>query len=145
MNKQRGRKSAAALAVVPLAPKSTPGRLRPPEHLPETERELFSELVASCASDHFVASDLPLLTEYCVAVVLARQAAAELQAAGAVVNNRPSAWIVVQEKAVRAMVALSQRLRLAPLSRLKAEAVGRHRGAATPNYLDVVRSLGAND
>jgi phage terminase small subunit len=34
-----------------------------------------------------------------------------------VVNGRPSPWIVVQEKAVRAMTALAMRLRLSPQAR----------------------------
>jgi phage terminase small subunit len=132
------RKSAAALAIVPRV-SGAPARLRPPSHLGEQEVEVFRELVAACDPAHFVASDLPLLASYAEATVLARQAAKELSTDGAVIGGRTSPWLVVQEKAVRAQIALSVRLRLAPQSRLKAEAVGRRPGTATPNYIEMMR------
>ena len=44
---------------------------------------------------------------------------------GAVVDGKPSPWIVVQDKAVRAMVALSMRLRLSPQSRTDPKTLAR--------------------
>ena len=69
---------------------------------------------------------MPLLARYIESDVLAELAAAELRENGAVIDGRPSPWLTVQEKAVRAMVALSLRLRLAPSARLDPKTVGRH-------------------
>jgi phage terminase small subunit len=80
--------------------------------------------VTGCDADHFRQTDLPLLSRYCEAAILAEQAALELRN-GAVVDGKPSPWIVIQEKSVRAMVALSMRLRLSPQSRLDPKTVAR--------------------
>jgi hypothetical protein len=120
--KQRGRKSAAALSVIALDGQSA--RPSPPATLSEPERELFVAIVAGCDAGHFRQPDLPLLSRYCEAAVLAEQAALELRN-GAVVNGKPSPWIVVQEKCVRSMVSLSMRLRLSPQSRLDPKTLGR--------------------
>ena len=109
------RKSAAELSLV-TGIGSRANRLRPPPTLSEPERTAFVEIVGSCDPKHFVRSDLPLLCRYAEASVLAELAAHELRQ-GAVIGGRPSPWIAVQEKAVRAMVALSMRLRLSPQAR----------------------------
>jgi len=111
------RKSAAELAarnVVALDGK--PPRLRPPPSLSEAERTVFIDLVASAKPDHFVASDLPLLTRYCEAIVLGDRAAAELRKA-AIIDGKVSPWVGIQEKATKAVIMLSMRLRLSPQSR----------------------------
>ena len=110
------RKSAAELSVV-TGTGGRGDRLRPPASLSDPERTAFTEIVNSCDPKHFVRSDLPLLCRYAEASVLAEQAAHELRQSGAVIGIRPSPWIAVQEKAVRAMVALSMRLRLSPQAR----------------------------
>jgi chaperonin subunit len=51
---------------------------------------------------------------------------------GAVIDGKPSPWITVQEKAVRAMVALSMRLRLSPQSRIDPKTLGRQQGYVGP-------------
>ena len=107
--KQRGRISAAALSV--LSVDGQQARPFPPACLSEPERELFASIVGGCDGDHFRQTDLPLLSRYCEAAILAERAARELRN-GAVVDGRPSPWVVVQEKCVRAMVSLSMRLRL---------------------------------
>ena len=120
--KQRGRVSAAALSA--FAVDDQPARPSPPARLSEAERELFVAIVAGCDGLHFRQPDLPLLSRYCEAAVLAEQAALELRN-GAVVDSKPSPWIVIQEKCVRAMVSLSMRLRLSPQSRIDAKTLGR--------------------
>ena len=120
--RQRGRKSAAALSVIPIDDK--PNRLEPPASLSEAERKVFIDIVTACEPQHFRAADLPLLVRYVEACVLADQAAEELRL-GAVIDGKPSPWITVQEKAVRAMVALSMRLRLSPQSRIDPKTLGR--------------------
>jgi phage terminase small subunit len=109
------RKSAASLSVVRLD--GRPGRLRPPASLSEDERVVFLDLVTACKPEHFTASDLPLLCRYCEAAVLGEQAAVHLRTDGAVIAGRVSPWLTVSEKAVKAMVSLSMRLRLSPQAR----------------------------
>ena len=120
--KQRGRISAAALSVIDVDDQST--RPAPPASLSEPEREMFATIIAGCDANHFRQTDLPLLSRYCEAAVLAEQAALELRN-GAVMDGKPSPWIVIQEKCVRAMVSLSMRLRLSPQSRLDPKTLGR--------------------
>jgi hypothetical protein len=62
-------------------------------------------VVAGCDRDHFLPSDLPLLVRYVEAAALGDQAAEQLRL-GAVINGKASPWITIQEKTVRAMVAL---------------------------------------
>ncbi len=82
----------------------------------EPEARLFKDIVASCAQDHFRQSDLALLCRYVEAAVMADRAAEELRQAP-VVDGKPSPWLVIQEKSVRALTALSLRLRLSPQAR----------------------------
>jgi phage terminase small subunit len=116
------RKSAAALSVIAVDGK--PPRLLPPSSLSEAERKVFNQLVAACEPAHFRKSDLPLLCRYCESIVTADQAALELRQ-GAVIDGKPSPWLAVQREAIKAMVALSMRLRLSPQSRLDPKTVGR--------------------
>jgi hypothetical protein len=74
-----------------------------------------------------VIAKAPLLSGYFEAVCLAEQAARELRGGGAVIKGRASPWLVIQEKSVRAMVALAMRLRLAPQARSHPRSVARER------------------
>lgn len=120
--KQRGRISAAAMSMIGVGDEQA--RPSPPAGLSEPEREMFATIVAGCDADHFRQTDLPLLSRYCEAAILAEQAALELRN-GAVLNGKPSPWIVIQEKCVRAMVSLSMRLRLSPQSRVDPKTLAR--------------------
>jgi hypothetical protein len=91
--------------------------LKPPSNLTPAEREAFISVVAACDRRHFVPSDTPLLASYARAIVSDEMAAKMLRELGPVVNNKPSAWLVVKEKAHREMIALSLRLRLSPQGR----------------------------
>lgn len=104
------RKSAASLAVSSVA--ALPTRLKPPATLSEPARKEFLRIVAAESADHFRASDLPLLEEYCEAAALAKRAAKELQSEAA--GGR---WLSLWEKANRVLVSHSARLRLCPQSR----------------------------
>jgi phage terminase small subunit len=108
------RKSAASLSVVRIESRT---KLRPPAGLAEPARSIFIDLVATNKPDHFKPSDMPLLTAYCEAAALNDQASAHLRDEGAVIAGRVSAWVTVGEKSIRALVALSMRLRLSPQSR----------------------------
>jgi phage terminase small subunit len=132
--RQRGRKSTADL--VSFHVDGSPSRLNPPASLSEAERSLFTELVAANTPEHFRPSDLPLLARYCEATVLAEQAAQELRR-GAVVDGKVNPWLTVQEKAVRAMVALSMRLRLSPQSRIDPKTLGRQQAYMGPRPWEI--------
>src|SRR5690242_8592982 len=119
----RGRKSAASLSVAASAREM---RLRPRPETPKEIATIFRELVASMPAEHFTATDAPLIEQYAQAIVLGREAYDHLQSEGQVISGRASPWVTCLEKAQRAAVALSMRLRLAPQSRIKAEKVGRH-------------------
>jgi P27 family predicted phage terminase small subunit len=112
------RRSAASLAVVRVD--ASVSRLHPPAELGAEERAVWQEIVVTCDPKHFVRSDAPLLARYCESVVLARRAAAALTAEGAVIAGRTNPWLVVQEKGIRAMTALSMRLRISPQARREA-------------------------
>jgi phage terminase small subunit len=90
---------------------------------------VFVDLVTACEPQHFRPADLPLLVRYVEACVLADQAAEQLRL-GAVIDGKPSPWITIQEKAVRAMVALSMRLRLSPQSRIDPKTLAGSRATA---------------
>jgi hypothetical protein len=120
--RQRGKKSRAGLAIVNVNGK--PARLEPPSSLPEAERAVFVDLVAASDPEHFRSSDLPLLVRYVESIVLADRAASELRK-GAVVKGKTSPWLAIQREAIKAMVALSIRLRLSPQSRIDPKTLGR--------------------
>ena len=120
--RQRGRKSAASFDVINVD--GSPDRLQPPDHLSADERRRFVDIVANCDARHFRPSDMSLLVRFCEADGLAERAAKELRA-NPVIDGKPSPWLAVQEKSVRALTALSIRLRLSPQSRIDARALGR--------------------
>jgi hypothetical protein len=122
------RKSAAELSVIP-APTGRYSRLSPPrprDDAPADVAEVFRELVRSAPADHFRGGDGALLEQYAQSIILARKAYDELSTNGPVIDNKPSPWLVVLEKAHRSAVALSGRLRLAPQSRADARSAGRN-------------------
>jgi len=113
------RRSAASFSIMTTG--TTLPRLRPPPGLSDKTRKIFVDIVASVKPTHFQPSDKPLLIEYCRAVALAGEADAALAVEGAVIEtergSKVNPWITVQEKAQRAMVSLSHRLRLSPQGR----------------------------
>ena len=130
----RGRKSAASLGVVtPIAGRLL--RCRP--DVPEDVRAVFARIVSDVGADHFRASDGDLIEQYSQAICLAREAYQKIQDEGPVKDGRVNPWQTVLEKANRASVALSQRLRLAPQSRLDRKTAGRNKaGGSAYDLLD---------
>ena len=96
---------------------STGRRVQPLTTLNPAAAAVFKHVVSSVDPSHFSAVDLPLLESYAVHAAMATQAAQQIDAEGAVVAGKPSPWLTVQEKAVKALTALSARLRIAPQSR----------------------------
>jgi hypothetical protein len=106
--RQRGRKSSANLAVIPV--NGDPPRLEAPSSLTNDERSLFTEIVAACAPTHFVASDVPILISFVQATLLSRQAVTKAA--------KDAGALALWEKATRLQATLATRLRLAPSSRV---------------------------
>jgi phage terminase small subunit len=88
-----------------------------PVGLSREEEDIFRRILAAVDPGHFAASDLPLLVSYVQAIAQHDRAVQALRREGDVVDGRMSPWNVVLEKAVRAMTALSMRLRLSPQAR----------------------------
>ncbi len=97
----------------------SPHRLRPPPDLSEAEKQTFIDIVASVDAKHFVSSDLPLVASYAIAINQERLAQHHLRTEGHVFAGHPSPWMAVAEKAHRAMMSLSTRLRLSPQGRAR--------------------------
>jgi len=79
---------------------------------------IFTDLIRAVDADHFGEGDIPLLVAYVQAIVMHQDAVKAIQRDGPVrADGKASAWLVLMEKAQRAMVALSMRLRLSPQAR----------------------------
>jgi phage terminase small subunit len=137
--RQRGKKSSAYLSVIHAEPQSQ--RLQPPAHLTPRQREIFDHLLANSPRDQFRVTDGLLLARLCEAHDLAEQAAAELAKNGPVVEGRASAWLVAQEKAVRAITALSTKLRLSPQARTDPRTLTRN-AVGPRSFYDEMREAG---
>jgi phage terminase small subunit len=111
--KQRGRRSAASLAITPVITHE-PVPVQPPAALSEAARKVFLDLVSSVDPAHFEQSDVGLLCQYCEAQVMAERAAAELQRGEGPPNAR---WLAAWREGTRTMKDLALRLRLSPQSR----------------------------
>jgi hypothetical protein len=94
------------LATIP----GTPHRLHPPRELDATERKIFIDLISATRPEHFRDSDLPLICAYVRAIALERRSAAALAKGD---NKALLPWT----QAVKALVALSMRLRTSPQAR----------------------------
>jgi phage terminase small subunit len=86
--------------------------VQPPASLSEPAKAVFLDLVSTCDPEHFEASDVTLLGQYCEASALATRAAATVQA-----DPENAKALAVWEKATRTMSGLALRLRLGPQSR----------------------------
>lgn len=109
--RQRGRKPTGT--VLSLAAAGDASRLNAPVWLSSEERALFIELVEACSAEHFRTCDLPLLTSFVTASIVARHAASDPD------------QIAVWEKSVKLQAVLATRLRLSPQSRVDPKTIGR--------------------
>lgn len=121
--KQRGRKSAAALAVKPVT--RAKKHVAPPEGMPEAGASLWRAIVEELPPEHFRFGDLPLLENYVRAVLLADEAQTQIDADGLVVGTRlgpkPNPALAIRDQAVKQQAALAAKLRLCVSSRVRAE------------------------
>jgi hypothetical protein len=138
------RRSAASLGVVPIG-KPTRPRLAPSSAASDAVRAVFSEVVRAAPAEHFKTGDEHLIEAFAQAVVLARQASAELTERGPVIEGRTSPWIVVLEKQHRAISAISARLRLSPQHRADSRSAGRKADQLPRSVYEVMREQDAED
>ena len=89
----------------------------PPADLAPAVAEVFKETVASCSPKHFRKSDIPVLTSYATATVLATHYAKSMVDAAAI-----KTW----NEIVKLQLALARSLRLTVQSRADAKTIARH-------------------
>lgn len=133
------RESAESVAMRPFRVDGKPDRLECRPDAPVGVQEAFRRIVNSVDPTHFAPADAPLVQRYAECIVQAERAAEELAANGSILDGKVSPWVLIQEKAGRAAVALSQRLRLCPQSRIsqdKAETTAR---GSQPDKSDALR------
>ena len=130
---QRGRKSAAALQLVPNVGVRK-SRISPRAGASDAVKAIVCELIATVDSDWFRLSDGPLLESYAEAIALERQAYREIAIGGPVIGGKISPWVGVAERATRAVVAVSARLRLSPQHRTDPKTAGRAKGPGRSIY-----------
>src|SRR5262245_45681537 len=109
--RQRGRKSSDNLQMISV--QGRPSKLEPPAYLTAPERELFEELIAGSAPEHFRVTDLPVLVSLVQCTLLARSV------------GRDPDQIAGFEKVARLQAALATKLRLTPQSRYDPKTIGR--------------------
>lgn len=118
MQAKRGRKSAAGLALPPVAPLAKDERMLPPKHLSDAEQGVWVELVNDQPATAFTATHAPLMELYCRHIVQSRLLGDELL-------NFNRAWLAdddglkrydrllaMQERESRAASSLATRLRI---------------------------------
>jgi hypothetical protein len=130
--------AAAKLVATPARPHP---HLAPSSDAPAAVRAIFAEILRSAPQGHFQAGDVHLIEQYAQAIVLARQASAELAKCGPVIGGKTNAWLVVLEKAHRSSFALAARLRLAPQSRADSRSAGRRAGEPRPSIYGLMGDL----
>jgi phage terminase small subunit len=93
-------------------------RLAPPPELNPDERAVFLNVVANNPADHFRPSDAVLLCVHVRAVLAEREAAEHLATQGRVsIDNKLSAWVTVQQQAIKTILSTSRALKLTPAAR----------------------------
>jgi phage terminase small subunit len=128
------RQPQVTLSVAHIGPGAR--RLEPPAELGEIEVATFRKVVGSVPHDHFSAEDSDLLCAYCRALALERRASDELQAA-ATIGGQASPWLAVYATAVRAIAALTVRLRLGPKARHPNNTRRMSKPSSPPSYYDL--------
>jgi hypothetical protein len=133
--KQRGRKSAANLAVLPI--ETVRHRLQPPDHLSATERALFVEILHNVPANQFSVSDQYLLSTFCQITLLVREQAARARKAKP--DNRARELKVLFE-AIKSQSLIATKLRLTTTARTKAHVISRAHDKHRPSAYDLLRA-----
>ena len=119
MSTHRGRKSAASLTVVALAPlRRLP---KAPADLSKAAAELWDGIVRSLPADFFRPGDLPLLRAYCVATDRKAQVDAMVMEQGILFDGEPHPGLKISRAEAALMASLAVKLRLCQSSRTRSE------------------------
>jgi phage terminase small subunit len=98
------------------------GTFKAPPGLPRGAQTLWRRIMATTPEDQFRAADLPLLALFCRVSLLAGEAVAHLEQGQVDAGGKVSPWVRISSDHSKTLAALSAKLRLAPSSRLRAEA-----------------------
>ena len=99
------------------------GTFKAPAGLPRAAQALWRAVMQSTPEDQWRPGDLPLLAMYCRVSVLADEAIGKLEHDGQLdTSGRPSAWVRIASDHAKTLATLASKLRLAPSSRVRAEA-----------------------
>ena len=118
--KQRGRKSAANLAVLPVG--NIRHQLQPPDHLTASEAELFREVLHNTPPNQFSVSDQYLLATFAQITTLVREQAVRARKAKAEHRARE---LKVLFEAIKSQSLIATKLRLTTTARTKAHVISR--------------------
>lgn len=122
---QRGRKSAAGLATVTTLPSRM---LEPPESLAPDEVEVWAHVVATKEAAWWDAGSVPLLEQYCRAVVQARMLSGQVQQCAEALQTEPDQLDTykdlrrLQAQLSSEIIALARSMRLSQQARYGARA-----------------------
>ena len=140
--KQRGRKSAANLAVV-LPIENVRHQLQPPDRLSEVEAALFREVLHNTPANQFSVSDQYLLATFCQITVLLREQADRARKARP--EHRAAEFKLLFE-ACKAQSLIATKLRLTTSARTAAHVISRAHDKHQPSAYDLLREQeGWND
>jgi phage terminase small subunit len=123
---QRGRKSSAALSVVPLAPGAR--RPDPPDELTPEQADEWRAVVGRMPADWFTRENQAMLVDLCRHVVIARRVSEQIDAfdpawlADDEGLKRYDKLTAILERHTRTIASLSTRMRLTQQSRYNAAA-----------------------
>jgi hypothetical protein len=128
---QRGRRSAASLALATVSPIETVQRQRPPHDLTDEEVEVWVSVVEDQAADWFSPSTAPVLAGYCRHAIAARRVAELIARAVDDLDGEGKPTLTVkdydrllkmQERESRAIASLATKMRISQ------QATTNHRG-----------------
>jgi hypothetical protein len=136
--KQRGKKSAAALAI--SAPTGLKERLPAPVHLSDAEISVWLQLVNDQPAEAFTPTHVPLLEAYCRHVVRGRVIAAEIDAFDAEWIRdddglrRYEKLLTMADREARAASSLATRLRITRHSQVHKDVAGRAQASVVRSH-----------
>jgi len=114
---KRGRYSAAALAIV--TPLGVQERVKPPHDLLDEEVEVWQAIVNAEPADHFSASTIPLLAQYCRHIISAKRIAELIERAAGDKDFSLADYdrlLHMQDRESRAIAILATKMRISQQS-----------------------------
>jgi phage terminase small subunit len=132
---KRGRKSAAALQSLALAPLRKPPS--PPSGLSPAATDLWQSITKSLPVDFFQPGDLPLLQGYCIATDRKDQIDAAVMREGIVLNGEAHPGLRISRDEASLMASLAVKLRLCQSSRTRPESASLKAAHSGPRPWDV--------